>query len=126
MTLWIFSAKTSPRAPPKTVKSWLKMQTRRPSMVPKPGHDAVGVGTVVLEPHPVRPVAGQHVELLEGVLVEQVVDALAGGHLALGVVALDRLVAPGVEGFVLAFGQLGQPLGHGVFHRAEAIGPGRP
>ena len=36
MTLWIFSAKTSPRAPPKTVKSWLKMQTRRPSMVPKP------------------------------------------------------------------------------------------
>ena len=36
MTLWIFSAKTSPRAPPKTVKSWLKMQTRRPSMVPNP------------------------------------------------------------------------------------------
>ena len=36
MTLWIFSAKTSPRAPPNTVKSWLKMQTRRPSIVPKP------------------------------------------------------------------------------------------
>ena len=36
MTLWIFSANTSPRAPPKTVKSWLKTQTRRPSMVPKP------------------------------------------------------------------------------------------
>ena len=36
MTLWIFSAKTSPRAPPNTVKSWLNTQTRRPSMVPKP------------------------------------------------------------------------------------------
>ena len=36
MTLWIFSANTSPRAPPKTVKSWLKMQTLRPSTVPKP------------------------------------------------------------------------------------------
>ncbi len=36
------------------------------------------------------PVAGQHVELLEGPLVEEVVDALPGGHLALGVLALDR------------------------------------
>src|SRR5664279_2878740 len=36
MTLWIFSAKTSPSAPPKTVKSWLNTQTRRPSMVPNP------------------------------------------------------------------------------------------
>ena len=36
ITLWIFSANTSPRAPPKTVKSWLKTQTRRPSMVPNP------------------------------------------------------------------------------------------
>ena len=36
ITLWIFSANTSPSAPPKTVKSWLKMQTRRPSMVPNP------------------------------------------------------------------------------------------
>ncbi len=36
MTLWIFSAYTSPSAPPKTVKSWLNTHTRRPSMVPKP------------------------------------------------------------------------------------------
>ncbi len=36
MTLWIFSANTSPRAPPKTVKSWLNTHTRRPSMVAKP------------------------------------------------------------------------------------------
>ena len=36
MTLWIFSACASPSDPPKTVKSWLKTQTRRPSTVPKP------------------------------------------------------------------------------------------
>ncbi len=36
MSLWIFSAKTSPRAPPKTVKSWEKTKTLRPSMVPQP------------------------------------------------------------------------------------------
>ena len=36
MSLWIFSAKTSPSAPPKTVKSWLKTNTLRPSIVPHP------------------------------------------------------------------------------------------
>ena len=36
MTLWIFSANTSPSAPPKTVKSWLKTNTLRPSTVPQP------------------------------------------------------------------------------------------
>ena len=36
MILWIFSANTSPSAPPKTVKSCEKTQTFRPSMVPKP------------------------------------------------------------------------------------------
>ena len=48
---------------------------------------AVGVGPRVLEAHARRVVAVQHVELLEGVLVEQVLDALTRGHLALGVVA---------------------------------------
>ena len=36
MTLWIFSANTSPSAPPKTVKSWQKTKTLRPSTVPQP------------------------------------------------------------------------------------------
>ena len=36
MILHIFSAITSPSEPPKTVKSWLKTQTRRPSIVPWP------------------------------------------------------------------------------------------
>ena len=34
MTLTIFSPNTSPRLPPKTVKSWAKTQTGRPSTVP--------------------------------------------------------------------------------------------
>jgi hypothetical protein len=36
MILHIFSAMTSPSEPPNTVKSWLKTQTRRPSIVPWP------------------------------------------------------------------------------------------
>ncbi len=36
MTLWIFSANTSPSAPPKTVKSWANTKTLRPSIVPQP------------------------------------------------------------------------------------------
>ncbi len=36
MTLWIFSANTSPSAPPKTVKSCENTKTLRPSMVPQP------------------------------------------------------------------------------------------
>ena len=36
ITLMIFSPKTSPSEPPKTVKSWANTQTGRPSMVPVP------------------------------------------------------------------------------------------
>ena len=36
MTLHIFSAITSPSEPPKTVKSWEKTTTGRPSIVPQP------------------------------------------------------------------------------------------
>ena len=36
MILTIFSPYTCPRLPPKTVTSWLKTQTGRSSMVPKP------------------------------------------------------------------------------------------
>ena len=88
------------------------------------GDHTVGVGPVVLQPHAVGPVPGQHVELLERPLVEQVLDPLPGGQLALGVVLLDRPGAAGVEGLVLAFGQVGQAFGHGVFHAVEANAPG--
>jgi hypothetical protein len=103
MILWIFSAKTSPRAPP-TVDG------------AEAGDDAVGVGTVLLQAHAVGPVAGQHVEFLERPFVEEVFDPLPGRHLALGVVALHRRLTAGVQGLLLALGQLGQPLSHRMFH----------
>ena len=89
------------------------------------GDHAVGVGPVVLQPHAVGPVPGQHVEFLERPVVQQVLDALPSGQLPLGVMALDRPGAPGVQGLVLALGQVGQALGHGVFHEAEANASGR-
>ena len=82
----------------------------------EPGDHAVGVGAVVLEPHAVGPVAGQHVELLERALVEEVVDPFPGGHLALGVVPLHRGLAARVQGLFLALRQLRQTLSHRMFH----------
>ena len=41
MTLQIFSAYASDSEPPKTVKSWLKTKTVRPSIVAVAGDDAV-------------------------------------------------------------------------------------
>ncbi len=92
---------------------------------PEAGDHPVGVGTVLLEAHAVGPVAGQHVELLERAVVEQVVDPLAGGHLPLGVVLLDRVRRAGVAGLLAAFGQLREALGHRVVHRPRLPDPPR-
>ena len=80
------------------------------------GDHAVCVRAVPLEAHAVRTVPGEHVELLERALVEQVLDALAGGHLALGVLPLDGVRRPGVQRLFLARLQLGQPLRHRMVH----------
>ena len=63
------------------------------------GDHAVGVGPL-LEPGDVGPVPGEQVELVERARVEQVVDALAGQQLALGVLALDRPRRTGVVGLL--------------------------
>ena len=118
--MWIFSANTSPSAPPNTVKSWEKTKTLRPSMVPQPGDDTVGVGPL-LEPAVEGPVAGEHVELVERALVEQVLDALAGEQLALRVLALDGPLGAGVEGFFLALRQLRESLVHGMFRHGAPL-----
>ena len=59
-------------------------------------------------------VAGQHVELVERPLVQQELDPLPSEHLALGVLPLDGPLRPRVERLLLALGQLGQALAHGV------------
>ena len=88
------------------------------------GDHPVGVGAVVLQAHAVGPVAGQHVQLLERALVEEVVDPFPGGHLALGVLPLDRFLTAGVQRLFLALGQLGQAFSHRMFHSGQANAPG--
>ncbi len=90
---------------------------------PEAGDHPVGVGPPGLEAHPRRAVAGQEVQLLEAVGVEEVLDALAGRHLAPFVLALDRLRRAGVAGLLLAALQFGESLPDGVFgHGPEATG----
>ncbi len=112
MILWIFSAKTSPRAPPNTVKSWLNRHDPPSVDGAEAGDHPVGVRAVVVEAPAVGPVAGQHVELLEGALVEEVLDPLSRRHLALGVLALHRPGRSSVPGLLPAGGELLQALGH--------------
>jgi hypothetical protein len=80
------------------------------------GDHPVGVGPVLLEAHAVGTMAGQHVELLEGVVIEQVVNALTSGHLPLGVVLLHRPGGTGIAGLLAAFRQFLEPLGHRMIH----------
>ena len=65
------------------------------------GDHAVGV-RALLEARGVGAVAGEQVELVERALVEQVLDALAGQQLALGVLALDGSGRAGVERLLAA------------------------
>ena len=51
-------------------------------------------------------VAGEQVELVERAGVEEVLDALAGEQLALGVLALDGVRRPGVERLLTAPAQV--------------------
>ena len=88
--MWIFSANTSPSAPPKTVKSWREHEHLAAVDRAPAGDDTVGERPVVLDAEAVRAVAGEHVELDERAGVEQQVDALAGGELAALVLAPDR------------------------------------
>ena len=67
---------------------------------------------------------GEHVELLKGPLVEQVVDPLTGGQLALGVLALHRRGRAGVAGLLLALAEVLEAIVHGmVRHRGQATEP---
>ena len=62
------------------------------------------------------PVAGQHVELLEGAVVEEIVEPLAGGHLSLGMMLLDCPGRSRIAGELPALLEVFEPLGHRVIH----------
>ena len=112
---------TSPSEPPKTVKSWLKTQTWRPSIVPWPVTTASAQRPVAVHPEIGRAVADEGVELLEGAGVEQLLDALARRELALRVLLLDGRPL-GVRGLAAQLLELRELLrvavGRALGHRA--------
>ena len=118
ITLWIFSAYTSPSAPPKIVKSWREHEHLAAVDRAPTGDHAVGERPVLLDAEAVRAVAGEHVELDERAGVEQQVDALAGGELAPLVLAPDRRLGPGVQRLFLQLAELLEALGDRVRRRA--------
>ena len=110
MTLHIFSAITSPSEPPKTVKSWEKTATRPAVDRAVAGDHRVAVGPALLHVELVGAVADEGVELLERAGVEQLLDPLAGGELALRVLLLDRLLGGRVDRLLAQLAQLGELL----------------
>ncbi len=100
--LMIFCACVSDSEPPNTVKSLAKTKTLRPLTVPQPVTTPSPAILVVLHAEVVGAVLDEHVELLEGVLVHEELDALARGQFAALVLRLDappaaaaaRAVAP--------------------------------
>ena len=63
--------------------------------------------------------AGEHVELVEGAVVEQVLDALAGEHLAAFVLAGDRSLGARLQCQFATLGEVFDPFPNGVFHGGE-------
>ena len=83
------------------------------------GHHRVAVGAVVLHAEGVGAVSHELVELDEGALVEQQLDALARRLLALGMLLLDRRLAARRHGRVVADLEVGEfSRGRGEFFGA--------
>ena len=82
--------------------------------LPVAGDDGVAPGPVLLHVEVVGPVADEGVELLEGAGVEQLLDPLAGGELALGVLLLDRRLGGGVDRRVAQLPQVAELLLEGL------------
>ena len=80
------------------------------------GDDGVTPGTALLHLEVVGAMANEGVELLEGAGVEQLLDPLAGGQLALRVLLIHRLRGGGVERRLAQLAQVGELLlmGDGV------------
>ena len=98
MILQIFSACASESAPPKTVKSWREDEDRAAVDRAVAGDHAVAGHRLAAHVEVGAAVLDEHVPLLEAALVEQQLDALAGGELALGVVCVDALAPPAEPG----------------------------
>src|SRR5207247_10996645 len=67
-------------------------------------------GAAIVELELVGSVPDERVELLEGAGVEQLLDPLPSGELALRVLLLDRLLGAGVNGLVAELAEVGKRL----------------
>ena len=115
---------TSPSEPPKTVKSWREDAHAAALDRAVAGDHRVAPGPVLLHVELVGAVAHERVELLEGAGVEQLLDALAGGVLALRVLLLDGLLGGGVDRGVAQLLELGELLLVGLGRLLARHGPG--
>ena len=109
MILHIFSAMTSPSEPPKTVKSWEKTQTGRPSIRPWPVTTASPQGLFFSMSNSAVRWRTKVSSSWKDSLVEQLEHPLAGGELALGVLLLLGLWV-GVGGLLAQLLELGELL----------------
>ena len=92
------------------------------------GDHGVAPGPVLVHLEVGGAVTDEGVELLEGARVEQLLDPLAGGHLALGVLLLDRRVGGRVDRRVAQLAQIVElflvGLGRALTHRTrDCMGP---
>ena len=78
------------------------------------GDDAIAGDDVLVRAEIGVAVLHEHVELLEGIRIEQQLDALAGGELALGMLRLDALFAAPGAGAVTAFFEFSEDVFHGM------------
>ena len=89
ITLQIFSAYASDSEPPKTVKSWVKTKTSRPSIGAVAGDHAVAEEALLVQTEVVDARVTNASELDERPRVEQQVESLARRQLAARVLLLD-------------------------------------
>ena len=121
MILQIFSAWASQSEPPNTVKSWLKAKTRRPLTVPWPVTTPSPGIFCFVHAEIVAAVLDEHVPFLEGAGIEQQLQPLARGELALGVLLLDALLAAALARRFALFLQPPQYLAHDASPRASEL-----
>ena len=126
-TLMIFCACVSDSEPPNTVKSLANTNTVRPFTVPQPVTTPSPGIFGLLHAEVAGAVLDEHVELLERALVEQELDALAGGELAALVLRLDARRPAAQAGLLAALFQPvedvlhAQPFGIPADYKAKAI-----
>ncbi len=114
MTFTIFSAKASPSDPPKTVKSCENTNTRRPSMVPCPVTTPSPYGRFSIIPKFGLRCWTNASSSTKEFSSSRAIDPLAGEHLALGALPLDRRWSRRVQGFLAKFLERFEALACGV------------